>query len=55
MPLTPMAKGGVSDDSTRGFASQEAVTALAETLAKRDAEVSLSITSWADHVVSVVS
>lgn len=40
MPMTPMTKGGGIDDSNRGFASQEAVTALAETLAKRDAEVS---------------
>lgn len=40
MPMTPQAKGGGTDDSSRGFASQEAVTALAETLAKRDAEVS---------------
>ena len=41
MPVTPLTKGGGTDDSSRGFASQEAVTALAETLAKRDAEVSL--------------
>lgn len=40
MPMTPQAKGGGPDDSNKGFASQEAVTALAETLAKRDAEVS---------------
>lgn len=54
MPSTPMAKGGASDDRTRSFASQEALTALAETLAKRDAEVSQQsaqaghiCTSWA--------
>lgn len=40
MPMTPLNKSGGSDDSSRGFASQEALTALAETLAKRDAEVS---------------
>ena len=41
MPMTPLAKGGGTDDSSgRGFASQEAVAALAETLAKRDVEVS---------------
>ena len=51
MPSTPMAKGGVSDDSNRGFASQEALTALAETLAKRDAEVSQIVyTTWAHQL-----
>ena len=38
--MTPMGKRHAAEDSSRGFASQEAVTALAETLAKRDAEVS---------------
>ncbi len=39
MPMTPLVKGHGQSDSGKGFASQEAVTALAETLAKRDAEV----------------
>lgn len=39
MPSTPITKGSGPSDTNRGFASQEAVTALAETLAKRDAEV----------------
>lgn len=49
MPSTPMAKGGATGDSTRSFASQEALTALAETLAKRDAEVS-QLSAQAGHI-----
>ncbi|KAL0054321.1 hypothetical protein WJX82_007108 [Trebouxia sp. C0006] len=37
MPMTPLGKGPC--DNRTSFASQEAVTALAETLAKRDAEL----------------
>ncbi|KAL0025665.1 hypothetical protein WJX77_002451 [Trebouxia sp. C0004] len=39
MPMTPLGKGNGPGDNRTSFASQEAVTALAETLAKRDAEL----------------
>ncbi|KAA6417005.1 MAG: hypothetical protein FRX49_13040 [Trebouxia sp. A1-2] len=39
MPMTPLGKGNGPCDNRTSFASQEAVTALAETLAKRDAEL----------------
>lgn len=57
--MTPLGKGqGVSDNS-KGFASQEAVTALAETLAKRDAEVinicCVLCSSAASHVHQIFS